>query len=67
MKDLTNIINETLGVDYILYDTDIVNSLVFTIYKEFKGDKTMVIKNYESISPLFNDLTEASAWININS
>lgn len=66
MKELTNIISETLGVDYIVHETQTVNSLVFTTYKEHKGDKTMVIKNYSIISPLFNNLTEAAAWINSN-
>lgn len=67
MKDLTNIIDETLGVDRILYAAYPLNDSTFTIYKEYQGDRVMLIKDYNTISPLFNNLIEADAWINNNS
>lgn len=67
MKELTNIIDQTLGVDRILHAAYPLNDSTFTIYKEYQGDKIMIIKDYNSISPLFNNLIEATAWINNNS
>ena len=67
MKELSNIVDQTLGMDRLLYAAYPLNSSHFMIYKEFNGDRVMILKDANTISPLFNNLIEADSWINSNS
>lgn len=66
MKELTTIIEYILGEDSRIYDRQIHNDIHYTLYKEFNGSRNVVMKDYNTLSPFFNDLTEADNWINTN-
>jgi hypothetical protein len=67
MKELTTIIENNLGVDYIIHARYKLNNVDYSIYKEYDGMRNIVMKDYLTLSPLFNDLIEADTWINTNS
>lgn len=67
MKELTGIIQNNLGVDYIIHARYELNNVHYTIYKEYDGMRNIVMKDYNTLSSVFNDLIEADTWINTNS
>jgi hypothetical protein len=67
MKELTAIVESNLGVDYVIHASYDLNSSHYTIYKEYDGIKNVVMKDYNTLSPFFNNLIEADNWINTNS
>ena len=67
MKELTKIVENNLGVDNIIHARYELNNFHYTIYKEYDGMRNIVIKDYNTLSPIFNDLIEADTWINSNS
>ncbi len=67
MKELTKIIEDNLGVDHVIHASYDLNNSHYTIYKEYDGMRNVVMKDYNTLSPFFNNLIEADNWINTNS
>ena len=67
MKELTAIIENNLGVDYVIHASYDLNSSYYTIYKEYDGMRNVVMIDHGTLSPFFNNLIEADTWINTNS
>jgi len=54
-------------VDYVIHASYDLNNFHYIIYKENDGMKNVVMKDYNTLSPFFNNLIEADNWINTNS
>ena len=67
MKELTSIIENNLGTDNVIHARYELNNIHYTIFKEYDGMRCVVVKDYNTLSPFFNDLIEADTWINTNS
>ena len=67
MKDLIVIVENNLGADYVMHASYKLNDVHYTIYKEYDGMRNVVMKDYNTLSPFFNNLIEADNWINTNS
>lgn len=67
MKELTKIVENNLGVDNVIHARYELNNIHYTIFKEYDGMRNMVMKDYNTLSSVFNDLIEADTWINSNS
>jgi hypothetical protein len=67
MKELTKIVENNLGIDNVIHARYELNNNHYTIYKEYDGMRNIVMKDYNTLSPIFNDLIEADTWINTNS
>ena len=67
MKELTRIIQNNLGIDYIIHASYELHNIHYTIYKEYDGMRNVVMKDHNTLSPFFNNLIEADNWINNNS
>jgi hypothetical protein len=67
MKELTKIVENNLGIDNVIHARYELNNNHYTIYKEYDGMRNIVMKDYTTLSPIFNDLIEADTWINSNS
>ena len=67
MKELTSIIENNLGVDNVIHARYELNNIHYTIFKEYDGMRNVVMINYGTLSPFFNNLIEADTWINTNS
>jgi len=67
MKELTKIVENNLGMDYIIHARYELNNVHYSIYKEYDGMRNIVMKDYNTLSQVFNDLIEADTWINTNS
>jgi hypothetical protein len=67
MKELTKIVENNLGVDNVIHARYELNNIHYTIFKEYDGMRNMVMKDYNTLSSVFNDLIEADNWINTNS
>ena len=67
MKELTTIVINDLGVDYIIHASYELNGSHYTIFKKYDGMRNVVMKNHNALSPFFNNLIEADNWINTNS
>jgi glycine betaine/choline ABC-type transport system substrate-binding protein len=67
MKELTAIVENNLGSDYVIHASYTLNDIHYSIYKEYNGSRSVVMKDYNTLSPFFNNLIEADTWINTNS
>lgn len=67
MKELTIIVQYNLGPDYVIHASYELNGTHYTIYKEYDGMRNVVMKNHNTLSPFFNNLSETDNWINTNS
>jgi hypothetical protein len=67
MKELTAIVENNLGGDYVIHASYKLNDIHYIIYKEYDGSRSVVLKDYNTLSPFFNNLIEADTWINTNS
>ena len=67
MKELTKIVENNLGVDNVIHARYELNNIHYTIFKEYDGMRNMVMKDYNTLSSVFNDLIEADNWKNTNS
>ena len=67
MKELTKIVENNLGVDNVIHSRYELNNIHYTIFKEYDGMRNMVMKDYNTLSSVFNYLIEADNWINTNS
>jgi glycine betaine/choline ABC-type transport system substrate-binding protein len=67
MKEITAIVENNLGGDYVIHASYKLNDIHYIIYKEYDGSRSVVLKDYNTLSPFFNNLIEADTWINTNS
>jgi hypothetical protein len=67
MKELTAIVQNDLGVDYVIHASYELNGSHYTIFKQYDGMRNVVMKDHNALSPFFNNLIEADNWINTNS
>jgi hypothetical protein len=67
MKELTAIVENNLGVDYVVHASYELNGVHYIIYKEYEGMRNVVMKDHNTLSPFFNNLIETDNWINTNS
>jgi hypothetical protein len=67
MKELIDIVQNDLGVDYVIHASYELNGSHYTICKQYDGMRNVVIKDHNTLSPFFNNLIEADNWINTNS
>jgi hypothetical protein len=67
MKELISIVENNLGADYVIHASYKLNNVHYIVYKEYDGMRSVVMKEYATLSPFFNNLIEADTWINTNS
>ena len=67
MKELISIVENNLGADYVTHASYKLNNVHYIVYKEYDGMRSVVMKDYATLSPVFNNLIEADTWINTNS